>query len=69
MSKSTLVGPSEAARELGMTPRGVRELIHRGELPAQKLGKEFAIERKDLETVREPYPVGRPRGSSLKKEK
>ena len=56
-----IVGVTVAARELGLSTSRVRELIQLGKLPAQKLGREYAITREDLETFKLiDRPVGRP---------
>lgn len=50
-----------AARELGLSTSRVRELIQLGKLPAQKLGREYAITREDLEAFKLiDRPIGRP---------
>jgi excisionase family DNA binding protein len=56
-----VVSVTEAARELGLSNNRVRELIHSGQLPAQKLGREWAILRPDLEQFKtKERPPGRP---------
>jgi excisionase family DNA binding protein len=56
-----IVGVTIAARELGLSTSRVRELIQLGKLPAQKLGREYAITREDLEAFKSlDRPVGRP---------
>jgi excisionase family DNA binding protein len=56
-----IVGVTVAARELGLSTSRVRELIQLGKLPAQKLGREYAITREDLEAFKLiDRPVGRP---------
>jgi len=56
-----IVGVTVAARELGLSSSRVRELIQLGKLPAQKLGREYAITREDLEAFKRiDRPVGRP---------
>lgn len=47
-----IVGVTQAAVELCITPGRVRELIHEKKLPAQKVGREWAILRKDLDTFK-----------------
>ncbi len=52
---------AEAADLLGVIPRRVRALIESGKLPAERLGRDWAIKRKDLDELdRTP---GRPRRS------
>ncbi len=56
-----LVGVTLAADELNLSPNRVRQLIKLGRLPAQKLGREYAITRADLEAFKRiDRPVGRP---------
>jgi len=56
-----LVGVTIAARELGLSPARVRELIKLERLPAQQIGREYAITREDLEAFKLiERPVGRP---------
>jgi len=62
-----VIGTTEAARRLGVQPNRVRTLIESGRLKAQKIGREYAIDPKDLEAVKY-RKVGRPR-KARKKEK
>jgi len=56
-----LVGVTIAARELGLSTARVRELIKLERLPAQQIGREYAITREDLEAFKRiDRPVGRP---------
>ena len=56
-----IMGVTVAARELGLSTSRVRELIQLGKLPAQKLGREYAITREDLDAFKLiDRPVGRP---------
>ena len=52
----------EAARRLGVTPSRVRALIEAKRLKAFKYGREWLIDPKDLEAVKN-RKVGRPRKS------
>ncbi|MBA2703133.1 MAG: helix-turn-helix domain-containing protein [Blastocatellia bacterium] len=61
----TLTTPEAAAR-LKITPRRVRALIGAGQLPADKKGRDYFIDPKDLALVKNRKP-GRPRGSSKEK--
>lgn len=55
------MGVTIAARELGLSTSRVRELIKLDRLPAQRIGREFAITREDLEAFKLiDRPVGRP---------
>lgn len=51
---------NEAADILNITPRRVRALINAGRLPAEKHGRDWAIEPEDLELVKVRKP-GRPK--------
>lgn len=62
-----LVGVTLAADELNLSPNRVRQLIKLGRLPAQKLGREYAITRADLEAFKHiDRPVGRPPKAAAK---
>jgi excisionase family DNA binding protein len=50
----------QAAERLGITPRRVQALIEAGRLPAQKFGRDYMIQEKDLKLVAE-RKVGRPK--------
>jgi excisionase family DNA binding protein len=50
---------ADAAKALGVTPRQVRNLITGGILPAEKIGRDYIINRADLANVpkdRKPGP-------------
>ena len=51
---------SEAAERLGITARRVRALIQAQQLPAEKKGRDYLINEKDLKLVKNRKP-GRPR--------
>ena len=55
-----VIGTTEAARRLGISPNRLRDLIASGRLKAQKIGREYAIDPKDLDAVKNRIP-GRPR--------
>lgn len=56
-----LVGVTGAAKELDLSTNRVRQLIKQGRLPAQRIGREYAITRDDLEAFKLiDRPVGRP---------
>lgn len=58
------MGVTVAARELGLSTSRVRELIKLDRLPAQRIGREYAITREDLEAFKLiDRPVGRPPAS------
>ncbi len=50
---------TEAADLLGVIPRRVRALIESGKLPAERMGRDWAIKPKDL--ARLDRTPGRPR--------
>ncbi|MFL6229555.1 MAG: helix-turn-helix domain-containing protein [Pyrinomonadaceae bacterium] len=53
----------QVAQKLGVTPRRVQALIEVGRLPAQKFGRDYSINEKDVKLV-ENRKVGRPRKGS-----
>jgi excisionase family DNA binding protein len=58
-----LLGTAEVAKRLGVSQDRVRALIKAGRLPAEKLGRDYFIEPKNLKLVKNRQP-GRPRKSS-----
>ena len=50
----------QVAEKLGITPRRVQALIEVGKLPAQKIGRDYLINERDLKLV-EVRKVGRPK--------
>jgi len=57
-----IITTTEAARRLGVTTTRVRALIEAKRLKAFKYGREWLIDPKDLEAVKD-RKVGRPRKS------
>jgi excisionase family DNA binding protein len=57
-----IISTAEAAKRLGVTPDRVRKMIEAKRLKAMKVGREWLIDPKDLEAVKE-RKVGRPRKS------
>lgn len=55
-----MITTSQAAAHLGITPRRVLALIKAGRLPAQKFGRDWMIDPKDLDKVKE-RKQGRPK--------
>ena len=55
----SLIGTREAAERLGVSQQRVQALIRDEKLPAQKVGRDWLIDEKDLELVKE-RKVGRP---------
>lgn len=43
----------QVAEKLGITPRRVQALIEAGRLPAQKFGRDYMINEKDLKLVKD----------------
>jgi excisionase family DNA binding protein len=54
-----LLTTPEAAERLGITVARVQQLIWKGRLPAQKIGRDYVINEDDLKLVAERKP-GRP---------
>lgn len=54
-----LLSATEAAERLGVTANRVRALIAAKRLPAQKVGRDYVIQERDLALVAERKP-GRP---------
>jgi len=55
-----LIGTAEAAERLGVSQDRIRALIKAERLPAQKMGRDWFIDPKDLALVKNRKP-GRPR--------
>jgi excisionase family DNA binding protein len=55
----------EAADKLQITARRVRALIQSGKLPAEKKGRDYLIDEKDLRLVKNRKP-GRPKNKPKK---
>lgn len=53
---------AQAAEKLGVNASRIRQLIIEGRLPAEKLGRDWLIDEKALDQVRDRKP-GRPRKS------
>jgi excisionase family DNA binding protein len=58
-----ILNTSQAAKTLGVDPSRVRVLIREGRLPAEKFGRDYMIQSKDLALVKVRKP-GRPKKSS-----
>lgn len=48
-----LIDTAEAAQILDVTPRWVRDLIERGDLPAQRVGNQWVLTRQDVEDYKQ----------------
>ena len=55
-----LIGTKEAAEKLGVSLRRVQQLIELGTLPAQRIGRDYLIQLKDLSKVTIHGKPGRP---------
>jgi excisionase family DNA binding protein len=55
-----LISTKEAAEKLSISVLRVQQLIWQKRLPAQKIGRDYVIDEKDLRLVQERNP-GRPR--------
>jgi excisionase family DNA binding protein len=56
-----VIGVAEVADELGVSPRRVRQMLAGGDLPGERVGRAWVIERGALERARRNRPeVGRP---------
>lgn len=62
-----LLNTSQAAEVLGVSERRVRALIAEGNLEAQKVGRDYAIEESALKSVKTYGKSGRPSQSVQKK--
>lgn len=60
-----MLSVSQSAALLGISPTRVRKLIANGALPAQKIGRSWAISEKDVAARFEKHPrAGRPKSST-----
>jgi len=55
-----LLGTTEAAKRLKVTPRRVVAMITAGKIKAHRIGREYAIEESVLEEVKVWGKIGRP---------
>jgi excisionase family DNA binding protein len=62
-----LLSTSEAAEKLGISPIRVRQLIREGRLSAQKIGRDYVIDEKDLRHVEDRQTGRPPKEKSAKK--
>jgi excisionase family DNA binding protein len=56
-----LIGTKEAAEKLGIGLRRAQQLIELGTLPAQRIGRDYLIQEKDLSNVTIYGKRGRPK--------
>ena len=61
-----LISAKEASKKLGIDDSRVRVLIRDGRLPAQKIGRTWVIDPKDLKLVKDRKP-GRPPNQKRRK--
>ncbi len=62
----SLISTKEAAEKLGISVLRVQQLIWQQRLPAQKIGRDYVINEKDLELVKD-RKTGRPPKQRSKK--
>ena len=63
---NNLIGTKEAAEKLGVSLRRVQQLIELGTLPAQRIGRDYLIQEKDLSNVIIHGKAGRPKKAAAK---
>lgn len=63
-----LLTTQQAAERLGISQPRIYQLISEGRLPAQKIGRDYLIDEKDLKLV-ENRKVGRPPKKAGKKKR
>jgi excisionase family DNA binding protein len=61
-TSAKLLTTIEAAQQLGISRRQIRTMIERGQLPAEKQGRDWFIRAGDLAKVKD-RPKGRPAGA------
>jgi excisionase family DNA binding protein len=57
---SNLLNTTQAAEKLGVSVRRVQALIKKGQLKAERVGRDYLIREKDLQSIK-AGKVGRPR--------
>jgi len=56
------INTTEASAIIGITRKGVRELIRKGILKAERVGRDWLVDKKSVDKVKKNRPkVGRPR--------
>ncbi len=66
MVMNKLIGTKEAAEKLGISLRRAQQLVEMGKLPAQKIGRDYLIQLKDLSKVTIHGKRGRPKKAAVK---
>ncbi len=61
-----LLSTNEVAEKLGVTSIRIRAMIRNGNLPAQKIGRDYVVKESDLKFVKDRKP-GRPAKEKSKK--
>ncbi len=61
MVMNKLIGTKEASEKLGVSLRRVQQLVELGTLPAQRIGRDYLIQEKDLSKVTIYGKRGRPK--------
>lgn len=56
-----LLSTKEAAERLNISPIRVRQLIQDGKIKANRVGRDYVIDEKDLESVQTYGKAGRPK--------
>ena len=64
----SLISTNEAADRLGITRRRIVALILDGRLTAQKVGRDYVIDEKDLKLVEDRKPGRPPKAKAAKTE-
>lgn len=65
-AKPKLIGTTEAAARVRLTPGRIRQLIGTGILPATRLGRDLFIDPKDLAAIKDRPGAGWPKGRKRK---
>lgn len=60
-----LLSTAQAAQRLGVAHRTVRDMVARGDLPATRVGRNWAVREEDLALAPPPRGPGRPRKPGL----
>lgn len=69
MHNMKIISTKDAAERLGISLRQIQTLIGQGKLPASKIGRDYAIDEKDLKLVETRRKGRPPKASSAKRGK